>query len=59
MLFRSHDQNPGAAAAAELVVLDAQEFSRGPVARVLLTQRVPFGFHGNWVSDRSVPDPKG
>ena len=41
--------------AAELVVLDAQDFGRGAVARVLLPQRVPYGFHGNWVSDRSVP----
>ena len=42
---------------AELVVLDAQDFSRGEVARVLLPQRVPYGFHGNWVSDRAVPPP--
>lgn len=40
--------------AAELVVLDAQDFSRPEVARVLLPQRVPYGFHGNWVSDRAV-----
>jgi carotenoid cleavage dioxygenase-like enzyme len=42
---------------AELVVIDAQDLPRGPVARVLLPQRVPYGFHGNWVSDRSVPPP--
>ncbi|MFZ1488856.1 MAG: carotenoid oxygenase family protein [Ilumatobacteraceae bacterium] len=40
---------------AEFVVLDAQDFGRGYVARVPLPQRVPFGFHGNWVSDRAVP----
>ncbi len=40
---------------AELVVLDAQDFGRGEVARVLLPQRVPYGFHGNWVSDKAVP----
>lgn len=40
---------------AELVVLDAQDLARREVARVLLPQRVPYGFHGNWVSDRSVP----
>lgn len=46
-----------AAGTAELVVLDAQDFGRGYVARVPLPQRVPFGFHGNWVSDASVPPP--
>ena len=30
---------------AEFVVLDAQDFDRGYVARVPLPQRVPFGFH--------------
>jgi carotenoid cleavage dioxygenase len=39
---------------AELVILDAQDLTRGEVARVLLPQRVPYGFHGNWVPDRSV-----
>ncbi|MGI9616201.1 MAG: carotenoid oxygenase family protein [Acidimicrobiales bacterium] len=42
---------------AELVVIDAQDFDRGYVAQVPLPQRVPFGFHGNWVSDRSVAPP--
>ncbi|MEO5725263.1 MAG: carotenoid oxygenase family protein [Ilumatobacteraceae bacterium] len=41
----------------ELVVLDAQDLSRPAVARVQLPQRVPFGFHGNWVSDSSVAPP--
>lgn len=50
-----HDLGAGT---AEFVVLDAQDFGRGYVAQVLLPQRVPFGFHGNWVSDRSVaPTP--
>jgi len=44
-------------ASAEFVVIDAQDFDRGYVAQVKLPQRVPFGFHGNWVSDRSVPPP--
>ena len=35
----------------EFVVLDAQDLSRPPVARVPLPQRVPFGFHGNWVPE--------
>lgn len=36
---------------SELVVLPAAEPSEGPVARVLLPNRVPLGFHGNWVPD--------
>jgi 8'-apo-carotenoid 13,14-cleaving dioxygenase len=39
---------------SELVVLDATDIAAAPVARVLLPQRVPFGFHGNWVSDHQV-----
>ncbi|MGA0237983.1 MAG: carotenoid oxygenase family protein [Acidimicrobiales bacterium] len=46
-----HDGNDGS---AEFAVLDAQDFSRGYVAQVKLPQRVPFGFHGNWVPDSSV-----
>ena len=41
-------------ASASFVVLDAQDISRGPIAEVPLPQRIPYGFHGNWVSDRSV-----
>ncbi len=33
---------------SELVVLDAQDISTGPVATIELPQRVPLGFHGNW-----------
>jgi carotenoid cleavage dioxygenase len=36
---------------SDLVVLSAQDFAGEPVARVHLPQRVPFGFHGNWVPD--------
>ena len=36
---------------SDLVILDAQDFAGEPVARVHLPQRVPFGFHGNWVPD--------
>ena len=50
-----HDLGKGT---AEFVVMDAQDFDRGDyVAKVALPQRVPFGFHGNWVSDRSVAPP--
>lgn len=39
---------------AELAIIDAQDFAGPAVATVTLPRRVPFGFHGNWVSDRSV-----
>lgn len=37
--------------ASDFVILDASRFSAPPVAVVPLPQRVPFGFHGNWVAD--------
>ena len=46
-----HDLNNDS---AEFVVMDAQDFSRGYVAQVKIPRRIPFGFHGNWVSDKSV-----
>jgi len=33
--------------------VDAQDFARGYVAQIKLPQRVPFGFHGNWVRDKN------
>lgn len=47
-----HDLGAGS---AEFVVMDAEDLDRGYVAQVQLPQRIPFGFHGNWVSDRNVP----
>lgn len=38
---------------SDFVVLDASDLGKPPVARVRLPQRVPFGFHGNWVPDQS------
>ena len=35
---------------SELVILDATSFDKPPVASIALPQRVPFGFHGSWVS---------
>jgi carotenoid cleavage dioxygenase len=32
-----------------LSILDAQNLAKPPLAEVALPQRVPFGFHGNWV----------
>ena len=39
---------------AELVVLDANDLTQEPVARIHLPQRVPDGFHGSWVPDTVV-----
>ncbi len=36
---------------SDLVILDAQDFAGAPAATVHLPQRVPFGFHGNWIPD--------
>ncbi len=33
---------------SDFVVLDTDDISKGPIARVELPTRVPFGFHGNW-----------
>ena len=42
---------------SELCILDAEDITGPEVARIHLPQRVPFGFHGNWVSDNSVAPP--
>lgn len=34
---------------SDLVVIDARDLTAGPVGRVHLPRRVPFGFHGNWI----------
>ena len=39
---------------SELHILDDRDLTRPAVAVVSLPQRVPFGFHGNWVSDAMV-----
>jgi carotenoid cleavage dioxygenase-like enzyme len=36
--------------ASDLVIIDASDFTAPPVARIKLPQRVPYGFHGNWIS---------
>ena len=33
---------------SEILVLDARDIAAGPVARVQIPQRLPFGFHANW-----------
>ena len=36
---------------SDLVIIDASDFTGPPVARIILPQRVPYGFHGNWIAD--------
>lgn len=33
---------------SEVLVLDARDVARGPIARVQIPQRMPTGFHANW-----------
>src|ERR1700694_1661733 len=35
---------------SDLVIIDASDFAGKPVARIKLPQRVPYGFHGNWIT---------
>ncbi|BAY26850.1 carotenoid oxygenase [Calothrix sp. NIES-2100] len=46
-----HDE---ASDTSELVVVNAQDLTSQPVARVMIPQRVPYGFHGTWVSEAQL-----
>ena len=35
---------------SDFVVFEAQDIAKGPIATAKMPRRVPFGFHGNWVS---------
>ncbi|MFJ1923836.1 MULTISPECIES: carotenoid oxygenase family protein [unclassified Streptomyces] len=37
--------------ASDVLILAAQDFTAGPVARIELPGRVPLGFHGSWIPD--------
>lgn len=39
---------------SQLLIIDAANFDAGPVARVLIPQRVPYGFHGTWVAASQI-----
>lgn len=43
---------------SELVILNAQNITDGPIAQVLLPQRVPYGFHCAWVSSEQMASQK-
>ena len=36
---------------SDLIIVDATDFEKKPVARIHMPTRVPFGFHGSWVPD--------
>ncbi|MEX0782671.1 MAG: carotenoid oxygenase family protein [Dehalococcoidia bacterium] len=46
----------GSEGTSEFVVVDAQNVESAPLARVVLPQRVPYGFHGAWVSGERIAD---
>ncbi len=39
---------------SELLIIDAQNFTSEPVARVFMPQRVPYGFHATWISSLAM-----
>jgi carotenoid cleavage dioxygenase len=43
---------------SELSIYDAKTMAQKPVARVLIPQRVPFGFHALWVHDHQLKAQK-
>ncbi|WP_441251776.1 carotenoid oxygenase family protein [Kitasatospora sp. McL0602] len=43
---------PSVSDASKLLVLDAADFSAGPIATVHLPRRVPAMIHGSWIPDR-------
>jgi carotenoid cleavage dioxygenase len=40
--------------ASELVVVNARDVTAAPVARILMPKRVPYGFHGTWLSQEQL-----
>lgn len=39
---------------SELIIIDAQNFELGPIARVGIPQRIPMGFHATWVNGKNL-----
>lgn len=48
-LIHDHQENT-----SELLVIDAQNFTAEPVAKIMIPQRVPYGFHSVWVSEQQL-----
>jgi carotenoid cleavage dioxygenase len=40
---------------SEVVIYDAKDVTNAPLARVILPQRVPIGFHACWVPEEKLP----
>ncbi len=43
---------------SELVVVSAQDVTAEPVARIIIPQRVPYGFHGTWITESQMAKSK-
>lgn len=39
---------------SELVVVNAQDMTAEPVARIIILTRVPYGFHGTWIAQAQM-----
>jgi carotenoid cleavage dioxygenase-like enzyme len=37
--------------ASDFMILDARDVTGEPVAKIRIPERVPYGFHGNWIAD--------
>ncbi len=48
MVCTVHDRTSGA---TDVAVLDAHDIAAGPIARIHLPQRLPFGFHAAWFAN--------
>lgn len=46
-----YDEDAGT---SEMVVVDAQNVTAAPVARVMIPTRVPYGFHGAWIANDRI-----
>jgi carotenoid cleavage dioxygenase len=43
---------------SELIVMSAQDITAEPVARILIPQRVPYGFHGAWIDESQIAEAR-
>jgi carotenoid cleavage dioxygenase len=43
---------------SEMAIFGAQDVRAGPVATIRLPQRVPLGFHGNWIADADLKEAR-